>query len=65
MDIIPECFRASMQDHGHANMKILILLLFLVISTRLYTKIQHHKYLTDNSGVIDNKREICQCNETR
>ena len=54
-----------MQDHGHANIKILILLLFLVISTRLYTKIQHHKYLTDNSGVIDNKREICQCNETR
>ena len=26
--------------------------------------IQHHQYLTDNSGVIDNKREIFQSNET-
>jgi hypothetical protein len=24
--------------------------------------IQHHLYLTDNPGVIDNNREICQCN---
>ena len=23
----------------------------------------HHQYLTDNTGVIDNKREIFQCNE--
>ena len=26
--------------------------------------IQHHHYLTDNAGVIGNKREIFQCNET-
>jgi hypothetical protein len=25
--------------------------------------IQHHQYLTDNAGVIGNKREIFQCNE--
>jgi len=24
--------------------------------------IQHHPYLTDNAGVIGNKREIFQCN---
>jgi len=30
----------------------------------LYPAIQHHHYLTDNAGVIDNKREIFQCNET-
>jgi len=27
--------------------------------------IQHHQYLTDNTGVISNKREIFQCNKTR
>jgi hypothetical protein len=26
---------------------------------------QHHLYLTDNTSVIGNKREICQCNWTR
>ena len=26
--------------------------------------IQHHQYLTDNAGVIGNKREIFQYNET-
>jgi hypothetical protein len=30
-----------------------------------YTQpLQHHHYHTDNAGVIDNKREIFQCNET-
>ena len=29
-----------------------------------YTRpLQHHQYLTDNAGVIDNKREIFQCND--
>ena len=32
--------------------------------TRLYTFVHHHQYLTDNVGVIDNKGEIFQCNET-
>jgi len=27
--------------------------------------IQHHQYHTDNAGVIGNKRDIFQCNETR
>jgi hypothetical protein len=27
--------------------------------------IHHHQYLTDNVGVIDNKREIFKCNMTR
>jgi len=27
--------------------------------------IEHHQYLTDNIGVISNKREIFQCNKTR
>jgi hypothetical protein len=29
-----------------------------------YTRpLQHHRYLTDNDGVIDNKREIFQFND--
>ena len=28
------------------------------------TYIQHHQYLADNAGVIGNKLEIFQCNET-
>ena len=31
--------------------------------TQLY--VHHHQYLTDIAGVIGNKREIFQCNETR
>ena len=27
--------------------------------------IYHHQYLTDNVGVIDNKREIFKCNKSR